>query len=210
MHNEVFFDVETKKLFSDVAENDPALLGVSIVSVYSRKLDEGLNEVEGRKVLSEVEGKMQSFWENEFDKMWPIFQEADRIIGFNSLGFDVLALKPYENFPFSKLPHFDIMAHVKDAFGRRIALDAIAKETLDREKTDTGLNAVFYWQKGDKESLEKLRKYCEADVLITRDVYDYVLKNGHALFKDKWNTLRKVELDFSYPQEETETQAGLF
>ena len=201
MYSEVFFDVETKKLFSDVAENDPALLGVSIVSVYSRKIDESLNEIEGR---------MQSFWEQEFDKMWPIFQEADRIIGFNSLGFDVPALKPYESFPFAKLPHLDIMAKVKEVFGRRIALDAIAKETLDTQKTDTGLNAVFYWQKGDKESLEKLRKYCEADVLITRDVYDFVLKNGHVLFKDKWNTLRKVELDFSYPVDVVETQVGLF
>src|SRR4030042_5309034 len=201
MYREVFFDVETKKLFGDVAENDPALLGVSVVSVYSRTIDEDLKE---------TEGKIQSFWENEFDNMWPIFQEADRIIGFNSLGFDVPALKPYTNFPFNKLPHFDIMAMVKDTFGRRIPLDAIAKETLDREKTDTGLNAVYYWQKGDKESLKKLRKYCEADVLITRDIYDFVLKNGYLLFKDKWNTLRKVELNFSYPMEEPETQAGLF
>lgn len=201
MQSEVFFDVETKKLFSDVAENDPALLGVSIVSVYSRKLDNNLNE---------IEGKMQSFWEKEFDKMWPVFQEADRIIGYNSLGFDVPALKPYINFPFNKLPHFDIMAKVKEEFGRRIALDAIAQETLDTQKIDTGLNAVYYWQKGDKESLAKLKKYCEADVLITRDVYDYVLKNGHVLFKDKWNTLRKVEMDFSYPADVTEKQEGLF
>lgn len=201
MQSEVFFDVETKRLFRDVAENDPALLGVSIVSVYSRRLDENLNE---------VEGKIQSFWEKEFEKMWPIFQKADRIIGFNTIGFDIPALKPYTNFPFNKLPHFDIMAKVKEEFGRRIALDAIAQETLDTQKTDTGLNAVYYWQKGDKESLEKLKKYCEADVLITRDVYDHVIKNGHVLFKDKWNTLRKVELDFSYPKEQLEKQEGLF
>ena len=201
MHTEVFFDVETKKLFGDVAENNPALLGVSIVSVYSRKIDESLNE---------VEGQIKRFWEKEFDKMWPIFQEADRIIGFNSLGFDVPALEPYTNFPFKKLLHFDIMAKVKEVFGRRISLDAIARETLDREKTDSGLNAVYYWQKGDKESLAKLKKYCEADVLITRDIYDYTLKNNHLLFKDKWNTLRKVELDFSYPKEESEKQVGLF
>ena len=48
------------------------------------------------------------------------------------------------------------------------------------------------------------------DVLITRDIYDFVIKNKHVLFKDKWNTLRKVELDFSYPEETQEKQAGLF
>jgi len=94
MYNEVIFDLETKKLFSDISGNDPADLGVSIVSVYSRVLE---------KNLSEVEGNMQSFWEHDFDKMWPIFQEADRIIGFNSLGFDIPALKPHANFPFNKL-----------------------------------------------------------------------------------------------------------
>ncbi len=202
MFNEVFFDVETKKLFGDVSENDPALLGVSIVSIYSRTIDENLNE---------TEGKMQSFWEKDFDKMWPIFQKADRIIGYNSIGFDVPALKPYTNFPFAKLPHFDILLKIKEIYGKRVPLDAIAKETLDREKTDTGLNAVYYWQKGDKKSLEKLRLYCEEDVLLTRDIYDFVIKNGYLLFKDKWNTLRKVELNFSYPpKEESQSQAGLF
>ena len=90
-------------------------------------------------------------------------------------------------------------------------MDAIAKETLDREKKETGLEAVYFWQKGDKESLERLRKYCEDDVIITRDIYDYVLKNGYLLFKDKWNTLQKVELDFSYPKTDSpEKQIGLF
>ncbi|OGM19592.1 hypothetical protein A2685_01245, partial [Candidatus Woesebacteria bacterium RIFCSPHIGHO2_01_FULL_37_10] len=138
-------------------------------------------------------------WEHEIEKIWTLFQEADRIIGFNTIGFDVPALKPYAKFPLNKLPHFDIMAKLKDAFGKRIPLDAIAKETLDREKTDDGLNAVYYWQKGDRDSLEKLKKYCEADVLITKEIYEFVVKNGYLLFKDKWNTLQKVELDFSYP-----------
>ncbi len=200
MLTEVIFDLETKKLFSDIDGNDPGDLGVSIVSLYKRTLDENLEE---------TKGEMLSFWENEFDKMWPIFQSADRIVGFNSFHFDIPALARHADFPFAKLPHFDIMAHVKDAFGRRISLDDIAKETLDTQKSDSGLNAVLYWKNGDKESLIKLKKYCEDDVIITRDVYDFVVKNGHLLFKDKWNTLRKVELDFSYPKEEKK-QIGLF
>ena len=202
MYNEVFFDVETKKLFGDIEGDDPADLGVSIVSVYSRRLDENFNE---------LDGKIHSFWEEDFPKMWPIFQNAQRIIGYNSLGFDVPALRPYVDFPFNKLPHFDIMQKVKEVFGKRLPLDAIAKETLDREKIDVGINAVYYWQKHDEESLNKLQKYCEEDVLITKDIYDFGLKNGRLLFKDKWNTLRKVYIDFSYPKVETEgSQTGLF
>lgn len=199
---EVFFDVETKKIFADIPDFDPAKLGVSIVSVYKRIVDENQKE---------IEGKMESFWEEDFDRMWPIFSEAKRIIGFNTLRFDVLTLKPYAPSYFAKLPHFDIYAEIKKVAEHAAGLNAIAKETLDREKTDDGLNAVYYWEKHDKESLEKLQKYCEADVFLTRDVYDYVIKNKEILFKDRWNTLRKIPIDFSYPKEEkTNLQSSLF
>jgi len=198
---QVFFDVETKKLFSDIPDQDPGKLEVSIVSLYCRTVDEN---------QAEIEGKMYSFWESEFDKMWPFFQNAQRIIGFNSINFDVPALQPYAGFPFKKLPHFDIMEKFKNKLGHRISLDAIAKETLDRQKIDSGLDAVYYWRKGDKESLYKLRSYCEDDVAITRDIYDFVVKRGYLLFKDKWNTLQKTELDFGIPKEDLVSQAGLF
>ena len=203
MYTEVIFDVETKKLFSDITTSDPGDLGVSIVSVYERRVDDYQNE---------IEGKMFSFWEKEFDQMWSMFNSADRIIGFNTLGFDVPALAPYSPPEFAKLKHFDIMDKIKKVFGRRIPLDAIAKETIGNVKTDVGTNAVKYWEAGDEESLAKLRKYCEADVLITRDVYDFAVKEKKLMFKDKWNTLREVELDFYYPVEETSStgQAGLF
>jgi DEAD/DEAH box helicase domain-containing protein len=199
---EVFFDVETKKIFADIPDFDPAKLGVSIVAVYKRIVDENQNE---------IEGSMQSFWEEDFDRMWPIFSEAKRIIGFNSLRFDVLTLKPYAPSYFAKLPHFDIYSEIKKVSEHAAGLNAIAKETLDREKTDDGLNAVYYWEKHDKESLAKLKKYCEADVWITRDVYDYVVNNKVILFKDKWNTQRRIPMDFSYPKEEiSNPQTSLF
>lgn len=199
---EVFFDVETKKIFADIPDFDPAKLGVSIVSVYRRTVDENQNE---------IEGKMESFWEEDFDRMWPLFSDAKRIIGFNTLRFDVLTLKPYAPSYFSKLPHFDIYAEIKKVSENAASLNKIAQETLDREKTDDGLNAVYYWEKHDEESLAKLKKYCEADVLLTRDVYDYIVKNKEVLFKDRWNTLRKVPLDFSYPKDEiSNPQTSLF
>jgi DEAD/DEAH box helicase domain-containing protein len=192
MINEVIFDLETKKFFDETGRNDPSELGVSIVSLYKRRLDENFNE---------IEGELLSFWEDEFSKMWPIFEEATRIIGFNSLGFDVPALSPYAPAYFPKLPHFDILAKIKEVGGRRVSLDALAKETLGKGKIDSGKNATSYWQKGDLESLAKLKKYCESDVLITKEVYNHGLKNGTLKFKDFWNNLREIEVDFSYPKD---------
>ncbi len=183
---ELFWDVETKSWFSDTGNFDPANLGVSVVSVYWRN---GKQE------------QTQSFWEADFDQMWKLFREADRVIGFNTLEFDVPAMKPYAPADFGRLPHFDILDQLREAnVGRGASLNAIVKATLGTSKIDSGANAVKYWQQGDPDSLALLRKYCEADVLLTRDIYDFVLQNKHLKFIDKWNNLRTVAVDFSYPE----------
>ncbi len=194
---EVFWDVETKSWFDEAGSWDPGDLGVSIVAVYVRRGNEG---------------RMQSFWEKDFEAMWKIFRDADRIIGFNTLGFDIPAMKPYAPADFAALPHFDILDKIKLAnFGRGASLNAIAKDTLGTEKLDSGANAITYWKKGDADSLAFLQKYCEADVAITRDIYDFALKNKYLKFTDKWNNARQVEVDFSYPVEaQSIKQSSLF
>lgn len=193
---EVFWDVETKSWFDETGGNDPGKLGVSVVAVYVRR---GQN------------GEMHSFWEKDFDQMWKLFRDADRIVGFNTMGFDIPAMKPYAPGDFAALPHFDILAKIKDAnFGRGASLNAIARDTLGTQKSDSGANAITYWKKADPESLALLQKYCEADVAITRDIYDFALKNKYLKFTDKWNNARQVEVDFSYPAEVLVKQSSLF
>jgi DEAD/DEAH box helicase domain-containing protein len=199
---EVIFDTETKKFFDEVPGNDPSKLGVSITSVYSRTLDENMNE---------TEGTLQSFWEEDFGEMFKLFERADRIIGFNSIGFDVPALSPYLPAHWPKLPHFDILAEIKKVEGKRMSLNSLAKATLKSAKNDSGENAIKYWAEGSSESLAKLRKYCEMDVTITRDIYDYALKNGVLKYIDFWNETHEIKLDFSYPkQQSSEAQGSLF
>ncbi len=208
------FDIETMNLFGDNGATLPEHLGVSVVSAYRRETD---------SLGNEKKGEMKSFWDKSaknidggelgFEELWPWFANADRIIGFNSLGFDVPALAPVfaPNNLFG-LPHLDILDKVRNVLGHRLSLDAIAKETLGYTKIDDGLNAVRYWRSQDHESMAKLRKYCEMDVVVTTDVYKYALKNKKLKYKDKWNELREVEVDFSYPRivEKSEIQMGLF
>jgi DEAD/DEAH box helicase domain-containing protein len=203
MITEVIFDIETKKIFDDIEGDNPADLGISIISLFKRTLDENFNE---------ISGEIKSFGEEDFPLMWPYFSDVDRIIGFNSLHFDVPAVAPLAPYDFKKLNHFDIMDHIKNALGFRVGLNAIAKETINHQKTDHGLNAVKYWAEHSEESLTKLRTYCEADVIVTKEVYDYGLKYGHLKFVDKWNTPRQFPVDFSYPKIDTSVpvQASLF
>lgn len=202
MLTEIIFDIETKKLFQDITTNNPADLGISVVSVYKRNLDEN---------FSEINGQMFSFWEEDFPQMWAHFSNADRIIGFNSLGFDVPALVPHCPFDFKKLSHFDIMDKIKEALGFRLSLNALATETIGHTKIDVGTNAPIYWAEHTVESLNKLKTYCEADVQVTKEIYDYAMKFNHLKYKDKWNTPRIVELDFSYPvKKNANDQISLF
>jgi DEAD/DEAH box helicase domain-containing protein len=199
---EVIFDVETKSLFPETGDRDPAKLGVSVVSAYTRKL--GANH-------QELEGRMESFWEKDFDKLWKLFQTSDRIIGFNTLHFDIPALQPYAYFNLAALPHFDLMDQVKHALGIRLSLNALASQTLGAKKSDSGVNAVSYWQKGDPRSLAKLKSYCEADVVLTRDLYDFGLCNNYLKYQNKWGQPKTLKIDFSYPQKASTTkQVGLF
>lgn len=199
---EIIFDTETKKFFDEVPGNDPAKLGVSITSVYSRILDENFKE---------VEGKMESFWEADFDEMFKLFEKADRIIGFNSISFDIPALSPYLPPHWEKLKHFDILDRIKKIEGKRMSLDSLAKATLGTKKNDNGANAIKYWNARDPISLAKLKKYCEMDVEITKNIYDHVLKNGVLKYIDFWNETHEIKLNFSYPiVDETNSQTSLF
>jgi hypothetical protein len=75
-----------------------------------------------------------------------------------------------------------------------------------------GTNAVLYWKKHDEESLHKLKSYCEADVLLTKNLYDFGVTNKNLKYLDKWNTSREIPVDFSYPQSviDASRQIGLF
>lgn len=203
MITEVFFDCETKKLFSEISGNDPANLGVSIVSVYVRTVDDQQHE---------LTGQMYSFWEPELPNMWKHFTAAQRIIGFNSIKFDVPALRPFAPTGFEKLPHFDIMKAVRDTLGFSLSLNHLATQTLGAHKTDVGTNAVVYWKSQNPVLLEKLKSYCEADVLLTRDLYDYGVREKKLKYIDKFNTPREIPVDFSYPKAilDASKQMGLF
>lgn len=203
MYTEVIFDLETQKFFDDIEGNDPADMGVSILSMYVRTLDENFKE---------IKGEMISFFEEDLSKAWEIFKKADRIVGFNSKRFDVLALKNYLPAELTKIPHLDILEVIRAVNGKRVSLGAIANGTLGDHKADDPRNAITYWAKHDEESLRKLKFYCEEDVRLTTEVLDYGLKNKTLTFKDYWNDVKTIEVDFSYPviEKPAEVQDSLF
>ncbi len=172
----IVFDVETKNIFSEVGSNDPKDLDISVVSVYESDSD-----------------SIKSFTQEEFSQMWPIFERAEIVVGYNSDHFDIPLLGKYYNGNLSQIKSIDIMAEIKKSFGRRLKLDSVAEGTLGRGKIANGLEAVEWWKQG---KVDLIKKYCEEDVLITKDIFEYIRKNKKVLVKDKFtNKLIEIPID---------------
>ena len=179
---QVILDVETKKTFDEVGGFFPDRLGVSFVGVCVRE-------------RSGEPGEMQAYFEEDLPKLFPLLEKAEVIIGYNIDGFDMPSLVPYYSGELETLPTLDIMDRIKKSFGHRIKLDIVAQETLGQGKIGDGLDAIKYYR---NNQLEKLKEYCLQDVKVTRDVYDYGLKNGKVKLRNKWNRFIECEVDFSF------------
>jgi DEAD/DEAH box helicase domain-containing protein len=125
--------------------------------------------------------------------MWPKFENADVIIGFNSDHFDIPVLNKYYSGDLTKIKSLDLLKEVKNALGRRIKLDTIAEATLGRNKTGHGLEAVAWWREGKKQ---QVIDYCIEDVRITKDVYEYALKHGALKYLDG-KDIKEFKIDTS-------------
>lgn len=187
----VILDVETQKTFDEVGGYFPEKLGVSFVGVIQRNI---LPTQFGQQ----VEEKRYELFEQDLHKLWHVLETSDLIIGFNLDGFDMQTFKPYYHGDITSLPTLDLMLRFKDSAGHRISLDAIATETLGTQKSGDGLDAIRYFAEG---KLDELAAYCMKDVEITRDIYDYGRIYQKVKYKNKWNEVADMEVDFGFEVE---------
>jgi len=171
------FDIETQNTFADVGgKANLADLKVSIVGVYWYPNDEYL-----------------IFTEDNIRELEDLMARAEVLIGYNIRGFDFGVLQPY--FKTLKLVtkyNVDLMVDLENVLGYKIKLDNVAEGTLGTHKSGDGLDAVRYWREG---KLDALKSYCLDDVRITKDIYDYGLKNRSVKFKSTWD-IYEVPVDW--------------
>jgi DEAD/DEAH box helicase domain-containing protein len=55
----------------------------------------------------------------------------------------------------------------------------VAQATLQCSKSGSGWDAIKLFREG---RMDELKKYCIDDVRLTKDIYEYGLKNGKILF----------------------------
>jgi DEAD/DEAH box helicase domain-containing protein len=179
MRREIVLDIETRNTFQDVGAYNPSLLQVSLVGVYFYETN-----------------TFESFLEEDLPKLWPRLERADRIVGYNLIGFDYPCLQSYYTGDIMKLPTLDLLAEIDKRLGFRIKLDDVAQATLGVGKSGHGLMAVEYWKKGE---IEKLKEYCLQDVRVTRDVYEYALRAQEVRYNDRMGQMQTIPLPITPP-----------
>jgi DEAD/DEAH box helicase domain-containing protein len=172
----IIFDCETSNLFTDVGSSSAADLDLSVVCIYDSETD-----------------SYSSYFKEELKNLWPIFEKADLLIGYNSDHFDIPLLNKYYSGDLTKIKSLDLLKEIKNSLGRRIKLDTVAEATLGTNKSANGLEAVTWWKQG---KFEEVKKYCLDDVRITKDIYEYALKNGLLKYKDM-GVIKDIKLDTS-------------
>ena len=171
----VVFDIETANWMGE-GRSEPAHLDIAIVGIYDS--DTNL---------------YSCFVESELPTLWKILEGTDILVGYNSDHFDIPLLNKYYPGDLGKLKSVDLMAEVYKKIGRRIRLDAVAEGTLGKKKSGHGGQSLVWWKNGE---IDKVKKYCEKDVELTKELYEYALKNGMLKYREL-GTLHEIKLDTS-------------
>lgn len=165
-------DLETMRSFDDVGgRNHLDKLGVSVVGVYDY-----------------ADNRYTAFVESEFGQLQNLLIDATLIIGFNHVYFDMPVLQPYLSIDVKKLPCFDIMLDIQEKLGHRVGLDSVASATLGTGKSASGLDAIRYYNEG---RWDELKAYCLNDVKVTKEVFDYGIKNKMIRYTSKFGQQQK-------------------
>ena len=168
----VFFDVETQESFQEVGGHYPERLHVSVVVTYNT-----------------ADQAFHRYAEADMPALVEELQTADLVVGFNLYGFDYPVVMRYTDVDLTQLPTVDMLDVLHKQLGFRVGLDAIASATLGTGKSADGLQAVRWWKEG---RIEEIFTYCEKDVEVTRQVYEFGKQHRYVQFYDRQYKLRRV------------------
>ncbi|MFH1457466.1 MAG: ribonuclease H-like domain-containing protein [Patescibacteria group bacterium] len=162
-------DIETQNSFADIGSRiNLDMLKISVAVVYWYPDD-----------------KYYFFFEEDMEKFENLLSKAEYIIGFNSVSFDLPILQRYmENLNLLNKKQIDLMVKLEEILGYKVSLQAVAKATFGVGKISSGLEAIKMWKDG---RIEELKKYCMDDVRLTKEIYEYGLKNKTVKFNAGWD-----------------------
>ncbi len=121
--------------------------------------------------------------EEDIPKLCQLIRQAELVVGFNHVGFDLPLLRNYDaSLHVESARNFDIMKAFEKSQGFRIKLDHLLNNTLGTKKSAHGLQAVEWYKQGE---IDKIIEYCKEDVRQTRMLFDYILEHKSAAYTNR-------------------------
>jgi DEAD/DEAH box helicase domain-containing protein len=175
--NIVYFDLETQRTFDEVGgRHNIRKLGLSVAVTYST-----------------ATGAFRHYTEDLVDELIAELRAADLVVGFNVLRFDYEVLRAYTDDPLDDLPTVDMLDHIHKRLGFRVSLDSLAGSTLGTAKSADGLQAVRWYRQG---RIQEILDYCQQDVEVTRQLYEYGQQYKHLKYRDRSYRLQMVPVSW--------------
>lgn len=175
MNNTIFFDLETKYLADEVGGwNNIHKMELAVAVTYSTR-----------------EAAYRHFVQEQAAELVAELQQADLVVGYNVLRFDYTVLQPYTEVPLHQLPTVDMLQDIYQRLGFRLSLDAVASATLNTGKSADGVQAVRWFRQG---LVDKVLDYCQRDVQVTRQVYEFGQRHGFVRYQDRYRGVRQVNV----------------
>ncbi len=173
----VVFDLETQRSAAEVGGwNKAYLMGMSLGVVWDSH-----------------QQRFTTYFEKDIDALLAHLQQADLIVGFNIIGFDYSVLRGYTRFDFKQLNTLDMLRDIHARLRYRVSLDALGRATLNTPKSADGLQALQWFKEGRMDLIEA---YCQKDVEVTRDLFQYGLDHGYLIFDRKGQGRMRIPLDW--------------
>ncbi|MCA9396105.1 MAG: ribonuclease H-like domain-containing protein [Candidatus Omnitrophica bacterium] len=175
----IVLDLETQKSFAEISRDKLYQLKISVVGIYDS-----------------FDAEYHCFEEKELPRLEERLKQCDLLVGFNIIDFDMRVLGPHLLMDTSHLKVLDLMVEFQKVKGHRVSLQSMAQATLNDSKSGTGYDAIQLYRDG---RMDDLKKYCLDDVRITKEIFDYGLKEKSVKFfsnRDYMN--HEIEIDWSY------------
>jgi len=173
----VYFDLETQRTFDEVGgRGNIRKLGLAVAVTYST-----------------AAAAYHRYTEDQVDDLIAELKAADLIVGYNVLAFDYEVLRAYSDEPFEELNTVDMLAHLHHRLRFRVSLNSVATATLNVGKSADGLQAVRWFRQG---LIDEVLDYCQQDVEVTKDVYEYGRQHKHVYYWDRYRGRMMVPVNW--------------
>ncbi|MFW5719524.1 MAG: ribonuclease H-like domain-containing protein [Candidatus Dojkabacteria bacterium] len=184
----VVFDVETKKIFDEIPDGAHADLGISYLAYYRSDT-----------------GRIEGLFEEDVPMFKEILEQADLIIGYNIIGFDYPVLQGYFACTPEKYTSCDLYQLIYRKHKIHLKLDNITSSTFGSGKIAHGLDAIRFYREGN---MDKLKEYCDSDVNLTKELYEYIIKNKYLYYTDGMGCKIKLELNIEREMAASQSPIG--